>query len=222
MPGVRIVRFQLGRGLYIVSPRVLEVLLGRLRYHDVVFEDGFLTAVRADGTVLRFTRRERTLLTALSGRPQRLLTRTHLYEALGSEGSDRAVDHAVNKLRAKLGDSGRDQRFISTQYGEGYVWVAPLAKGEAADGAFIVVQGGPSAHPDLLERLRGGRRMTYDFGGDVVSQVVFSSGGASFELDNIAVAVVPEPATWALLIAGFGLTGARLRKRRSAAAIAVR
>jgi hypothetical protein len=76
-----------------------------------------------------------------------------------------------------------------------------LSGPELAAGAF---DGDPSA----------GRRMTYDFGGDVVTQVVFSSGGASFELDNIAVAPAPEPATWALLIVGFGLAGARLRRDR--------
>lgn len=35
-------------------------------------------------------------------------------------------------------------------------------------------------------------------------------------LDNVAVnAVVPEPASWAMLIAGFGLVGAMMRRRRS-------
>lgn len=67
-----------------------------------------------------------------------------------------------------------------------------------------------------------GRRMIYDFGGDVVTKVVFSSGGASFELDNIAVVAALEPATWTLLIAGFGLAGATLRRGRPAAPTAAR
>lgn len=65
-----------------------------------------------------------------------------------------------------------------------------------------------------------GRRMTYDFGADRVTQVIFSSGGNSFELDNIAVTAVPEPTTWALMISGFGMLGAALRGRRKAAALA--
>lgn len=35
---------------------------------------------------------------------------------------------------------------------------------------------------------------------------------------NFEVAVVPEPGTWALMISGFGLAGAMLRRRQSAAA----
>ena len=38
-----------------------------------------------------------------------------------------------------------------------------------------------------------------------------------YRLDSISVAAVPEPATWALMIAGFGLAGAALRRRRVAA-----
>jgi hypothetical protein len=64
-----------------------------------------------------------------------------------------------------------------------------------------------------------GRRMTYNFGGDQVTQVIFSSSGYSFELDNIAVSAVPEPATWAMMIAGFGMMGAALRRRQAAPAV---
>lgn len=37
-------------------------------------------------------------------------------------------------------------------------------------------------------------------------------------LDNLQLSVVPEPDTWGLLIAGFGLTGAMMRRRRIVAA----
>lgn len=54
-------------------------------------------------------------------------------------------------------------------------------------------------------------------------------GGAdeAFGLDNIIVSIpgqdvgaVPEPATWAMMIAGFGIVGARMRRRRRRVAIA--
>ncbi len=38
-----------------------------------------------------------------------------------------------------------------------------------------------------------------------------SSGGVS---PMLASGVVPEPATWAMMIAGFGLVGAMVRRRR--------
>lgn len=41
-----------------------------------------------------------------------------------------------------------------------------------------------------------------------------SSGPFGAALDNVSVTAVPEPASWALMIAGFGLAGAALRSRR--------
>jgi len=38
--------------------------------------------------------------------------------------------------------------------------------------------------------------------------------GVAFEFDSIAAGGVPEPSSWALLIAGFGLTGAAARRQR--------
>jgi hypothetical protein len=60
-----------------------------------------------------------------------------------------------------------------------------------------------------------GRRVNVDLGGVRANRVVFTSSNMSFELDNIAVAAVPEPATWALMIGGFGGAGAMLRRRRA-------
>lgn len=129
--------------------------MGRVSFQGVVFEEGFLSAVRTDGAVLRFTRQERALLARLAGQPQRLFTREELFEALGSNGSDRNVDFVINRLRGKLGDTGSERRFISTQYGEGYVWVAPQAKAE--EGFLLIgpVRGLRDARTEvLLEGLR--------------------------------------------------------------------
>lgn len=59
--------------------------------------------------------------------------------------------------------------------------------------------------------------------GEHFNSITFSSTGNSFEVDNLAVSAgVPEPASWALMILGFGGAGAALRsqRRRSAAACA--
>jgi DNA-binding winged helix-turn-helix (wHTH) protein len=117
----------------------------RIGFRDLVFDEGFATALRTDGEMLRFTRQERALLCQLAAHPRRLFSRAALYRALGSEGSDRNVDVVINSLRRKLRDTARAPRFISTQYGEGYVWIAEPAS-VAGQSGFLVV--GPA---------RGGR-----------------------------------------------------------------
>lgn len=111
----------------------------RIRFHDLIFDDGFLVARRDDGAEVRLTRQERALLVLFAERPQRLLTRDQLLTALGSDGSDRNVDFVINRLRRKLNDHGRVRRFISTQYGEGYVWIAPAQRAAADDGELIAL-----------------------------------------------------------------------------------
>ena len=47
-----------------------------------------------------------------------------------------------------------------------------------------------------------------------IAGVTFASGGNSFEVDRLAVAAIPEPATWAMMIGGFGLIGVASRRSR--------
>lgn len=60
---------------------------------------------------------------------------------------------------------------------------------------------------------------TYDFTATGAMQMVqFRSqelNASGMTLDNVSISLVPEPAAWALLIAGFGLTGAALRRRKT-------
>jgi hypothetical protein len=44
------------------------------------------------------------------------------------------------------------------------------------------------------------------------------AGGNDFALDDIAFGAVPEPTTWAMLVMGFGLVGAGMRRRSRAIA----
>lgn len=65
-------------------------------------------------------------------------------------------------------------------------------------------------------------RVTYDVGtGPKILSVIFAKNGnnAQFVIDEIAVAA-PEPATWLMMILGFGLVGSQLRRRRGRAALA--
>ncbi len=65
--------------------------------------------------------------------------------------------------------------------------------------------------------------------GEVITGLRFTSTGVAFEIDSIAGtaagdgnanAAVPEPAAWAMLVAGFGLVGATARRRRGVASLA--
>jgi len=52
--------------------------------------------------------------------------------------------------------------------------------------------------------------------GEYFTSVTFASSANSFEVDNLAVSgAVPEPASWAMMIGGFGLAGGALRRRRT-------
>ena len=59
----------------------------------------------------------------------------------------------------------------------------------------------------------------YSFSGVAISKVVFSTA-SQFGVDNFTFQVsggVPEPASWALMLGGFGLVGGAMRSRRKAA-----
>ena len=97
-----------------------------LVFGDVVLDETCLFAHR-NGEQIRFTRSERALLLVLSRNPHRLMQRSQLLDAIAptqTDASDRNVDFLVNRLRAKLGDSARSPKYIATQYGEGYIWIA--------------------------------------------------------------------------------------------------
>jgi DNA-binding winged helix-turn-helix (wHTH) protein len=121
-----------------------------LRFHDLVFDDDLLCAARDDGTTLRLTRQERALIGEFIARPNRLLSRDQLLSALAGdpgEVSDRNVDFLVNRLRRKLKDPARRPRFISTQYGEGYSWIAAPRPVDAPELLLVIgpLRGPPEA-----------------------------------------------------------------------------
>ena len=75
---------------------------------------------------------------------------------------------------------------------------------------------------DTNQSWQWGMRVNFDFGDHRVNQVILTSTSNSFEVDNAAanLAAVPEPATWAIMIMGFGAIGAVIRRRRAVPALA--
>lgn len=62
----------------------------------------------------------------------------------------------------------------------------------------------------------------FDITGNDVSNLKslrLSSTGNAFETDNFTINAVPEPATWALMLLGFGAIGFGMRRRRGTGAL---
>jgi len=59
------------------------------------------------------------------------------------------------------------------------------------------------------------RRVTYTTDGNdgLIGSIRFSTGANSLEVDNLVFAV-PEPATWLMMLAGFGMVAMSMRARR--------
>lgn len=90
---------------------------GTIEWKDVVLDPAQMTVQRGQ-TVLKFTRREFTVLRTLMERPNATLSKTTLEEALygwQEEVESNAVEVHIHHLRAKLGS-----QFIKTVRGIGY------------------------------------------------------------------------------------------------------
>ncbi len=73
------------------------------------------------------------------------------------------------------------------------------------------------------DQLNGLTNRRYDFtftGGTDVNKIVFASTKPAFEIDNLAIAGVPEPATWAMMLLGFGFVGFMMRSNRQKTGLA--
>ncbi|HEV2568108.1 PEPxxWA-CTERM sorting domain-containing protein [Sphingomonas sp.] len=62
------------------------------------------------------------------------------------------------------------------------------------------------------------RRVTFASTSRNIAGLRLSSTNYAFEIDSVAGAV-PEPATWAMMLGGFGLLGAAARRRRTVASV---
>jgi two-component system, OmpR family, phosphate regulon response regulator OmpR len=78
--------------------------------------------LRGPTGTIRLTGGEAALLTALARRPNEILSREDIVEALGMDDSgERAIDVQVTRLRRKIENDPREPRFLHTARGRGYV-----------------------------------------------------------------------------------------------------
>lgn len=125
------------RALHRRTTEVLEAGPAVRTYADLEVDLAH-SIVRRDGDELRLTRTEWQLLRALVAHPGKLLTHRWLIhevwdDRFGEEYRQTLRTH-VRSLRAKLGDDAAAPRYLRTESGVGYRWVAE-AGDQPADGA---------------------------------------------------------------------------------------
>jgi len=92
-----------------------------------------------------------------------------------------------------------------------------MATFDGSDLGSIAFGSGTNPNANVLFTLNFAGSERADFG-----QLRFTSSQKAFEIDHITLgtSAVPEPATWAMMITGFGLAGAAIRRRRTAFSMA--
>lgn len=120
------------------------------------------------------------------------------------------------------GCCGPDILFVTID-GTSYQWSGNNAQGTAVYGPGVVAASGNFGYNGawadtivsyslLIPHTASSFAMDIRFGGAGFQGGIDESWG----IDNFALAaIVPEPATWAMLIAGFGMVGATMRRRRA-------
>lgn len=142
----QVVGLEIGADDYVVKPVEPRVLLARvralMRRSDAIetvdegsglLEFGRLTiddnskSVMLDKRMVNLTTHEFELLSLLAKSAGVVLTRDDIYTSLrgfGYDGTDRAVDVKISRLRRKLGDDANEPRRIKTVWGKGYLFVS--------------------------------------------------------------------------------------------------
>lgn len=93
-----------------------------LTYKDIVI-DQEAKAVWVNGALLKLTAREFAILVLLVSNPQKIYSKTNLYESVWNEpyyGDENIVNVHMSHLRSKLAQANPDESYIKTVWGMGY------------------------------------------------------------------------------------------------------
>ena len=132
-------------------------------------------------------------------------------------------------IQSGYGDAGSISQLITLATGKyDFSWLA-VGRGGSTNQTYKVSLGGGPLPINLYSGgpLAGAAFTAFSSGPVVVNagtyRLTFAAdsvgGDASAFIDAVSVAAVPETATWAMMIAGFGLLGAALRRRRQTGAM---
>jgi two-component system OmpR family response regulator len=149
----RILGLEMGADDYLVKPFASRELLARI--HSILrrarmlppnlkiseaakllaFGDWRLDTVArhlldSDSTMVALTGAEYRLLRVFLDHPQRVLNRDQLLnltQGRDADQFDRSIDLLVSRVRQRLGDGAREQRYIKTVRNEGYVFSASVS-----------------------------------------------------------------------------------------------
>jgi hypothetical protein len=126
----------------------------------------------------------------------------------------------IGLLQTRTNGATSSSQVNEVTFGPGLTTENGVAFGLSSSAPLHILDGWHTDCP-AIEDCHGGfsfEQYTYLSQPDLPAAYVYSNHGA-FDVDSIDVTVtaVPEPATWAMMIAGFGLTGAALRRRRALA-----
>lgn len=113
------VRALLRRAGSVASSAAIDI--GPVRLGEAEF-DPARGELRNGAGPIRLTGGEIALLTALARKPNEILSREEIAEALGmEEPGERAIDVQVTRLRRKIERDSREPRYLHTVRGRGYV-----------------------------------------------------------------------------------------------------
>ncbi|MCX7383579.1 MAG: response regulator [Alphaproteobacteria bacterium] len=103
------------------APAALPAEAGPVQLGELAF-DAARGELRGPAGVVRLTGGEAALLAALARRPNEILTREDIAEALDmDDAGERAIDVQVTRLRRKVEADPREPRFLHTARGKGYI-----------------------------------------------------------------------------------------------------
>ncbi|MBZ2209547.1 response regulator [Massilia soli] len=148
----RILGLEMGADDYLVKPFAARELLARINSilrrarmlppnlqiteaaSFICFGDWRLDTVGrhlldANATMVALTGAEYRLLRVFLDHPQRVLTRDQLLnltQGRDADQFDRSIDLLVSRLRQRLGDDAREQKYIKTLRSEGYIFSASV------------------------------------------------------------------------------------------------